>query len=295
MFRSKFSAILIAVFIGFASVLMGASVVNAQNQSYDTSRLISIGGSITEIIYALGEEDRLIARDTTSREPVEAMKLPDVGYIRRLSPEGVLSVNPTAIIALEGSGPKEAIDVLQKASVPFIIVPESYDAEGIVNKIRKTGEALNVPEKAAALIKEVQADLASAQAAGEASDLKNMRVLFVLSTRVGRITASGFGTAADGIIKLAGATNVIDQFQGYKQLSNEAIIKAAPDVILMMARGGDHGAGNKELFGNPSIAATPAGEKQNIVRMNGLYLLGFGPRTANAIRDLSQALSEFKG
>ena len=267
---------------------------SAENQTYDTSRLVSIGGSLTEIVYALGEEDRLIARDSTSIEPEAALNLPDVGYIRRLSAEGVLSVNPTAIIALEGSGPKEAVDVLEDASVPFITVPETYDAEGIVMKIRKTGDALGVPEKADALIAQVKADISAARFESEKSGAKDMRVLFVLSTKGGRIMASGSGTAADGIIKLAGALNVINEFQGYKQLSDEAIIKAAHDAILMIDRGGDHSAGNEELFGNPSIAATPAGAQKNIVRMNGLYLLGFGPRTANAIRDLSKSLSGIK-
>ena len=267
---------------------------SAENQTYDTSRLVSIGGSLTEIVYALGEEDRLIARDSTSIEPEAALNLPDVGYIRRLSAEGVLSVNPTAIIALEGSGPKEAVDVLEDASVPFITVPETYDAEGIVMKIRKTGDALGVPEKADALIAQVKADISAARFESEKSGAKDMRVLFVLSTKGGRIMASGSGTAADGIIKLAGALNVINEFQGYKQLSDEAIIKAAHDAILMIDRGGDHSAVNEELFGYPSIAATPAGAQKNIVRMNGLYLLGFGPRTANAIRDLSKSLSGIK-
>ena len=91
----------------------------------DTSRIAAIGGSITEIVYALGEEKQLVARDSTSLYPEAALALPDVGYMRALSPEGVLSVNPTGILALQGSGPKEAVDVLKKASVPFIEVPET--------------------------------------------------------------------------------------------------------------------------------------------------------------------------
>ena len=81
----------------------------------DASRLVSIGDSITEIIFALGEQDRLVARDSTSTYPPAATALPDVGYMRALSPEGVLSVNPSAIVAVEGSGPVETLDVLKKA------------------------------------------------------------------------------------------------------------------------------------------------------------------------------------
>ncbi|TIO39759.1 MAG: hemin ABC transporter substrate-binding protein, partial [Mesorhizobium sp.] len=96
----------------------------------DTSRIAAIGGSITEIVYALGEEGHLVARDSTSSFPQAAQKLPDVGYMRALSPEGVLSVNPSGILALHGSGPKETVDVLKKSSVPFIEVPERYSHEG---------------------------------------------------------------------------------------------------------------------------------------------------------------------
>jgi iron complex transport system substrate-binding protein len=77
----------------------------------DPSRIASIGGSLTEIVYALGQQEHLVARDSTSLYPQEALKLPDVGYMRQLSPEGVLSVNPSGILALQGSGPKEAVEV----------------------------------------------------------------------------------------------------------------------------------------------------------------------------------------
>ena len=76
-------------------------------------RIVSIGGSVTEIIHELGEADRLIARDSTSLHPQSITELPDVGYIRRLSPEGVLSVDPDLIVTLDGAGPPEAVTVLK--------------------------------------------------------------------------------------------------------------------------------------------------------------------------------------
>jgi alkylation response protein AidB-like acyl-CoA dehydrogenase len=81
--------------------------------------------------------------------------------------------------------------------------------------------------------------------------------------------ASGTGTAADGIIRLAGGVNAVDGFSGYKQLSDEAAITARPDVILMMDRGGDHGMATDDLFALPAIASTPAGQERRLVRMDG--------------------------
>ncbi|QDZ02558.1 ABC transporter substrate-binding protein [Nitratireductor mangrovi] len=255
----------------------------------DAKRLVSIGGSLTEIIYALGEEGRLVARDSTGQYPDAAMKLPDVGYMRRLSPEGVLSVDPDAIIALEGSGPPEAIDVLAKASVPMVMVPERFDRDGIVDKVRAVGEALGVEDKAAGLASEVGAELDAAQALTEGLS-ERKRILFVLSLQGGKIMASGSNSAADGIIKLAGGVNAITGFEGYKQLTDEAVIEARPDVVLMMARSDGLEISEDELFGHPAIAPTPAAANRELVRMNGLYLLGFGPRTASAARDLAVRL-----
>ncbi|RWB96390.1 MAG: hemin ABC transporter substrate-binding protein [Mesorhizobium sp.] len=254
----------------------------------DPSKIAAIGGSITEIVFALGEQDRLVARDSTSRYPEAALKLPDVGYMRQLSPEGVLSVNPSGILALHGSGPKETVDVLKKTSIPFIEVPERYDHEGILEKIRIVGKALGADAKAAALAAEIDVKLKAAEKQ-TASIKDRKRVLFVLSMRGGKILASGSNTAADGIIRLSGGVNAVDGYSGYKQLSDEAVITARPDVILMMNNAGP-GVSDDELFANPSIRSTPAGAARKVVRMDGGYLLGFGPRTADVIRDLAASL-----
>ncbi|MCX7304694.1 MAG: hemin ABC transporter substrate-binding protein [Hyphomicrobiales bacterium] len=272
-------------------VLIAGSGAADESQSVftDTSRIAAVGGSVTEIVYALGEQGKLVARDSTSVYPEAAMKLPDVGYMRQLSPEGVLSVNPSGLLVLEGSGPRETIDVLKKASVPFIMVPETFDHAGIIEKIRVVGKAFGVDAKAQELALWVDAELAAAEKL-TAGVPEKKRVLFILSMQGGKILAAGSGTAANGIIGLAGAVNAVEGFSGYKQLSDEAAILAKPDIILMMSRFGGHELPDAELFANPAIAATPAGQARSVVRMEGNYLLGFGPRTASAIRDLAAAL-----
>jgi iron complex transport system substrate-binding protein len=257
----------------------------------DTSRLVTIGGAVTEIAFDLGFGDTIIARDTTSMFPGQVMKLPDVGYMRQLSPEGVLSVSPSAILMIEGSGPKAAIDVLTKAAVPVVTIPEGYDRDAIVAKIKAVGKALNAEAKADELAAKVSADVDAAVAvSGTIPEAKRKRVLFVLSLTNGKIMAAGDNTAANGILKLAGAINVASGFHGYKPLNDEAIIDAKPDVILMMMQGGPSSASDADILANPAIALTPAGKNKALVRMNSLTLLGFGPRTAEAIRDLSKTL-----
>nr|WP_106746429.1 ABC transporter substrate-binding protein [Yoonia maritima] len=274
-----------------AALAAFTAVVPSFVQAEETQGIVSIGGSITEIIYALGKGDQLIARDTTSSFPAEANDLPDVGYMRALSPEGVLSVSPGLIVSEDGAGPPETIDVLKAADIPLVMITDEFSRAGIVTKIRAVGEAVGATNEAEALAVDVDAQLQSAEetATARAGDTPK-RVLFILSTQGGRIMASGRNTAADSIISMAGAVNAITEFEGYKQLSDEAISVAAPDVILMMDRGGDHGADNSELLSMPAIVTTPAAETESVVRMNGLYMIGFGPRTADAILELSAAL-----
>lgn len=252
-------------------------------------RVVSIGGSVTEIVVALGAEDRLIARDSTSSFPESITALPDVGYVRALSPEGVLALGPDLIIAEHDAGPVEAVDVLRAAGVPFVIMPGDPTVEGIRGKILAVADALDLPAEGAALVARVEAALAhQATLAGTVSEPK--RVLFILSAQGGRIMAGGDGSSAEGIIRLAGGINAATGFDGYKQMTDEAVLTAAPDVILMMDREGDHSAQDAELFALPSLASSPAAATGRIIRMNGLLLLGFGPRTAEAARMLHDTL-----
>ncbi|WP_246660236.1 ABC transporter substrate-binding protein [Rhizobium sp. FKL33] len=279
--------------VGFAGAMVAlalASASSAGEKIKDASRVVSIGGAVTEIVYALGKSDQLIARDSTSFFPAEATKLPDVGYMRQLSPEGVLSVNPSAILMIEGSGPKPAIEVIKKSSVQVVTVPEGYDRDAIARKIMTVGDALGVHDQAKALADKVSADIdAAVKAAADVPAEKRKRVLFVLTLQNGKIMAAGDHTAAGAILQLAGATNVAAEFHGYKPMNDEAVIAAAPDLILMMSRAGP-GPSDEEVMSHPAIALTPAGKAHAIVRVDGAATLGFGPRTAEAIRNLSTAL-----
>jgi len=280
--------------IGLAALsLAGLSTMAGAEDTkpLDAARLVTIGGAVTEIVYDLGLGDRVIARDTTSSYPEQATKLPDIGYMRQLSAEGVLSVNPSAILMIEGSGPQATLDVLAKAAVPLVTIPEGYDRAAIVAKIMAVGKALGAEAKADELAAKVGADIDAAAAIGAAvPDDKRKRVLFVLSIANGKIMAAGAHTAADGILKLAGATNAASGFHGYKALNDEAIIDAKPDLILMMDQGGPSAASDADILANPAVALTPAGKSKALLRMNSLTLLGFGPRTAEAIRALSKTL-----
>jgi iron complex transport system substrate-binding protein len=255
-----------------------------------TQRIVTIGGDITEIVYALGAGDRVIARDTTSSYPPEAASKPDIGYMRALSAEGVLSVKPDLIIAVEGAGPKDAITLLESASVPIVIVPERRSNDSIIAKIKLIADILGESERGNRMAETLDARFTALETAiAKIPAGERKKAVFLMSMNGGKPMAAGQKTAADAMIQLAGGINPMAAVEGYKPASDEALIAAQPEVVVMMNSAS--GAPKPEVvFDSPALRSTPAAKNQALVAMDGLYLLGFGPRTADAARDLAHAI-----
>lgn len=267
------------------------SVVDATGQSIDVAaaqRIVSIGGDITEILFALGLGDRIVGTDTTSTYPSAARDKPQVGYMRALSAEGVLSLAPDLVVAVEGSGPPDVIAVLQRASVPFVLVPAADDGAGVIAKVRFVGEVVGENAKAATLSSALEADLEAIATTREIAGPRR-KAIFVFGMSRGAPIAAGTDTAANGILALAGIDNALDGFAGYKPASDEAVLAARPDAVVVMSNG-NHGLTPETVFSAPAFAATPAAKAKRLIALPGGYLLNFGPRTAHAARDLAAAI-----
>lgn len=263
-------------------------VGSAQAQS--SQRIVSIGGAVTEVLYALGLQDRVAGVDSTSQFPPEALRdKQNVGYVRALSAEGVLSLKPTLVIAVEGAGPPDALALLREAGLRMEQVSEALTPEAVVAKIEQIGTVAGAAEparKLAAGVKSRFEELARLRA----GLTRQPRVLFVLSLQNGRTLVGGRNSTADAIIALAGGINAASAVEGYKPMTDEAIITAAPDIVLMMDHTANHASSADELFARPAFSQTPAAARKALVKMDGLYLLGFGPRTPEAARDLMAAI-----
>lgn len=269
--------------------LAAALVASAPVLAAPPERLVSAGGVVTEILYALGVEDRIVGVDTTSVHPPAALEShPDVGYVRALSAEGVLSLAPDRVVAVDAAGPPDALALIRNAGVPIEIVGEEPSEAGVLARIRTIGALVGEEARAEALAGEVEAGFAALADVREEVDAP-LRVLFVLSLQNGRAMVGGTGTSADAIIRLAGGINAASAIEGYKPVTDEAIVEAAPDVVLSISRG-DHALDADDMIALPAFALTPAAENRRLVTMDGLALLGFGPRTPQAARELMQAL-----
>jgi iron complex transport system substrate-binding protein len=257
----------------------------------DASRILSVGGDITEILYALGAGGRIVAVDTTSQFPPEALKeKKSVGYMRALSSEGVISVGASVVLASESAGPPEVVKTLRATSTPYISVPEDHSPAGIASKVRLVAKVVGAEKAGEKLIQDIATEFERLSAA-RAKLKQERRVLFVLSIQNGRLLVGGRDTSADAVIKLAGASNVANGIKGFRPLPDEAIVEMAPDVILALRRSSDKDNHDlSQLFSLKGVQATPAGKSKRIIMLDGLYMLGFGPRTPAAARDLMAEL-----
>lgn len=254
-------------------------------------RLITVGGSITETVYALGAEDILVGTDTSSVYPEAASKLPQVGYQRTLSAEGVLSLKPNLVIVLPEAGPPTAIQQIENAGVKVLKVSNESSVEGTKNKIRQIAEALNKKEKGEEIIKKLESDISEAEKVVTTKTTKP-KVMFIYSRGAGTAQVGGTGTPAEEMIKLAGGQNAVTQFSEYKPLTSEALVAAQPDVILLPSRGLETMGGIDGILKLPGIAETPAGKNKRIVTVDDMLLLGFSPRIGLGVKDLCEKIHQ---
>ena len=263
---------------GIACLAHATTTASPCEPAEDSSRIAVAGGSLTEIIYLLGAASRLVAVDTTSNYPDAATALPSVGYVRNLSAEGLLSLNPTLILGEDDMGPPVVLDQLEQAGIETKRVAEQHDAEGILSKIACVARMLGMADAGEERLRELGAVADQLAAYGELGE-GAPRVAMLLSLRDGAPVAAGDNTSGGGFLRMAGARNVFPSIDGWKPVSTEAFAAANPDVIVIPERGVRALGGVADVAAHPSLRLTSAARNDRIVVMDGMAMLGFGPRT----------------
>jgi iron complex transport system substrate-binding protein len=248
------------------------------------ARIVSLGGGVTEIVYALGSGGAVVGADTTSQYPAEVAPMATLGYHRNIGAEGVLSLSPDLVIATTDAGPPSTLSQLEAAGVPLVVLDASPGIDGLTSRINTLAALLDAPEAGAELL----AGLTASLSAVKVDDPP--RVMFIYARGGGTLNVSGTDTSAAEMISLAGAINAVDAYEGYKPLTAEGALLAAPDVLLLTEGGLESLGGREGLLSQPGVSMTPAAQEGRIVTMEDLYLLGFGPRTGEAARELSERI-----
>jgi len=272
-----------------------AAVSDAAKPIIKARRIVSVGGALTEIIYALEAQGELVGVDTTSLYPAVAQQLPQVGYARTLSAEGVLSLAPTQLIATEEAGPQAVLRQVRDAGVPVAVLNANNKFEGLLARVQQVGQITGRPDPAARLAQALQQQWSGALAKVGQRSHAPVRVLFILAHAPNQVMVGGRETGADAMLAYAGAVNVMGGqggFSGYKPLTPEAVIAARPDLVLVTDQGLKASGGVDGILKLPGLAQTPAGRKHRIVSLEAMLLLGFGPRMPQALSELDAAFAK---
>jgi iron complex transport system substrate-binding protein len=254
----------------------------------DIGRIIPLSGDVAEIVWALGFGGNVVATDTSAIYPPETRQTPRIGFYRTVSAEGILTHRPTVILASENAGPPEALEQLRGAGVPVVIIPAGTDLAAPAQKIRAVGAALGVPEAGEQLAAQTQREIDEAKAlAAKATTRPRVMFLNMRGTTVQQI--SGTNAPAHALIAAAGGIDAGAEagIVGYKAITAEAVAAGQPDVFLMFSGGLTSINGVEGLLQMPGIAQTPAGQAKRVLAYEDQYLLGFGPRTGQALRELT--------
>ena len=201
--------------------------------SNSNDKIITIGGCVTEIVFDLGLGRNVIAVDQSSTSPLKVKELPQVGYIRAISSEGVLSMFPDVILTTTDIGPPNALEQIKKSGIEVHVFKSPHSFDDILSLISQISTLLNVEPEGEKLIKELSL------VAKKTKEIKDEysyspKIAFFMNPSDGSYSAAGSRTRADYLIEFIGGINVFsDQFQRYKKVSKEAIVAVDPDFILI--------------------------------------------------------------
>jgi iron complex transport system substrate-binding protein len=275
----------IAYFLFALAAFFSGSPILSQAQS--SQRIVSLNGTVTEILCELGLQNQIVGTDVTSTYPEAMAKSPKVGHNRNIGAEAVLALRPTIIIGTKTNGgmdvKSEVIQQFQRAGVKTVFLDQAATVAGAKDLINQVAATFGLAAKAPALAKKIDADLARVR-----KPAKAQKVLFIYARGAGTLMVAGQDTPIENIIKLAGGTNAATGFTNFKPLTAEALLAANPDVLLLFISGLESLGGINGLMKVPGIAQTNAGRNRNVIEMDGQLLTGFSPRLGQAVQQLSQ-------
>jgi iron complex transport system substrate-binding protein len=267
-----------------------AGATEEQSPEVDSSRIVALSGDLTEFVYELGAGDRMVGVDVTTVAPEAALELPVVGVGRFITAEGVLGVEPTLVLADTQTSPVEVLDQITGAGADVEILEIATTFPDLYERIERLGEILGASAEAEALVAELSADIDSAEAVAEDTEL---RVAYVYTRGPDVMLLFGEGMTTQPLIEAAGAVDagVGSGIVGTVPVSAEALVAAAPDVIIVPEEGLGILGGVDVLLEMPGVAETPAGRNRAILAYPEGDFLTFGPRIADSLERLIADLS----
>ncbi len=272
-------------------------LTSAISTSFAYERIVSTTGNASETIAALGLADKLVAVDTTSTLPKAVMdKKPKIGYRRRLSAEGILSMRPDLLILAPDAGPPAVIKQIKTTKTPSITISDKKSVEGVVADIKMIADKLGATEAAKLIIRQIKEDEKQINLVIDGY-AHTPKIIFLMDGGAGknRLMALGGQTAGDAMIKIVGGENVFAKtFKSVKPVSTESMISTDMDVIIVATHGSKEEIHNEMINAvkdYPNLALTKAAKNNCIFRIGTVESLGFGPSFSKAAKVIAKTVA----
>ena len=267
----------------------------ADDKPVDTSRIVSLNGTVTEILIELGLQDNLVGVDISSTYPEELSELPNIGYYRQLSDEGILGLSPTFIIGENEAGPLTVMRRLRAANVALSLLAVELTEEGTYTRITDVAKAVEREAEGEAFLARFKEELAASKVAPGLPADQKPRILGVYARGAGLSMVGGSNTAFHVLIELVGAENAVGNMKGFQPLSPEALAVSNADAILIPKGALEALGGERGLLSFPGMMQTPAGKNRHILVYDDLLLTGLGPRLPELVTTLRADLATLFG
>ncbi|MFJ8477065.1 hemin ABC transporter substrate-binding protein [Kitasatospora sp. NPDC094011] len=255
-------------------------------------RIIPLNGSLAELVFSLGLGPEVVARDVSTTFQ-QAAALPVITQAHDVSAEGVLSLHPTVVLADRSTGPAEAIDQIRAAGVPLLVLDDAKKLADVGPRIDTVAAALGVPDAGGQLKERTEQRITAARAAAPAAAHRPKVAFLYLRGSASVYLLGGPASGAGSLIEAVGgedAGTAAGLTGDFTPLTSEALVKAAPDAILVMSKGLDSVGGVDGLLKLPGVAQTPAGLDRRVVSIEDGQLLSYGPRTPQVLQEITAQL-----
>ncbi len=277
------------IVIALSLLLLPFNLMAKENKNNE--RWVIAGGSITELVYAIGAGNKVVGVDETTSYPEQTQALPHIGYWKQLSTEGILSLRPSTFVTWDDAEPRMVLRQLAQHNVKVISLPRTPATfELMLKNIRTLAVSLDKQTEAETLISSLQSRLATITAKNNHIKRK-VKVLFFLSPGGGIPQVAGKNSVADAILALAGGDNIATH-ENYRIYSAEAIIAADPEIIVITTQSQQNHTGgiraSEGLASVPGVSMTQAWKNQRITEIDQSLILGMGPRIVDAVELLHQ-------
>ena len=247
-------------------------------------QLVTVGPAVTETVIALGAGAQVVGVDDTSLTLAAAAGKPKVGYQRALSSESMLATGASLVLVSEEAGPPGVLAQLKTSGVEVVVLPSAPTVDSARQRIKTLAERLGRREQGDALLAELEKDLTRASVrAATVKESQRHRVLALYSRGGGVLMVAGAETASDVLIRLAGGVNAVSKFSGHKPLTAEAVVEAAPDILLLPASSATALGGAEGLGRVPGLSQVKGWK---LVTVEDVHFMALGPSLGKAVGQL---------